>query len=551
MHSLLICVLGSVIDLQAADKPSLVVVVSVDQLSYEYLERFESNYLADGLANQARTTGVWFTDCKHQHAITKTGPGHAVQLTGTYPNRHGIIGNSWYDRASGRLKYCVADPRAILIGAPTTDQKVSPRLLLADTVGDQLKLASRGRSKVFTIAIKDRAAILMAGRLADSAVWMSNQGAWISCDHYGRTLPKSIAELNARRAIQTYAGKSWQPLLPMAKYQHGEQEQSEHERPQYGMTKDFPHQLPAADQRYYINNLACSPFGNAATLDAARALIVGEELGQDEYPDILGINLSPNDYVGHSFGPDSLEVEDMCYRTDKMLGKFVAFIRKQLGDRKFVLFVTADHGVAPVPEQAVAKKLRAGRNPLGTANGSTGNIAEMETQLEAYLQSHDEFKTDSDDKVGIVQAFVESEVFLNHDHPALTGWNLEYARRLTRDWVMNQPFVVTAMTRDELLGNANDSDLSNLMRRSYHPKRSGDVMYVLQPFFINGTAAANHGSPWHYDRHVPLLVVGDVKQERSDAKVSPASIATTISRLLRVEYPSLSDAEPLREVKLK
>jgi hypothetical protein len=520
-------------------------------MAYEYLERFESNYVAGGLVERTRTNGVWFTNCSHQHAMTKTGPGHAVQLTGTYPHRHGIIGNSWYDRASNRLMYCVEDPAAVLIGAQTTDAPVSPKLMLAETVGDQLKLASRGRSKVFTVAIKDRAAILMAGRLADSAVWMSNQGAWISCDHYGRTLPVSIAELNAKKAIQTYAGQTWNPLLSKDKYQHGEEEQSEHERPAYGMTKDFPHKLPAANHKYFVNNLACSPFGNAATLDAARALIVGEELGQDEYPDILGINLSPNDYVGHSYGPDSLEVEDMCYRTDKQLGEFVAFIRKQLGDKKFVLFVTADHGVAPVPELAVTKKLRAGRNPLGTMASGTGNIAEMETQLEKYLRSRIDFKSDKQDKIGIVQSFGESEVFLNHNHPALTGLNLEFARRLTRDWVLSQPTVVAAMTREELLANANDSHLSNLMRRSYHAKRSGDVMYVLQPFFINGTAAANHGSPWHYDRHVPLLVVGDVSQTRSDANVSPASIATTIARLLRVEFPSLAEAEPLTEVKLK
>ena len=238
----------------------------------------------------------------------------------TYPHRHGIIGNDWYDRTAGRLTYCVYDPEAVLIGAQTEDMKVSPRLLLADTVGDQLKIATRGRSKVFTVAIKDRAAILMAGRMADSAVWMSNQGAWISCDHYGRTLPDSIAELNADKAIQKYATKVWKPMFDMDKYEHGTKENSKHERPLYEMTKDFPHPLPAADYKHYVKNLACSPFGNAATLDAAKALIVGEELGKDKYPDILGINLSPNDYVGHSYGPDSLEVEDMCYRTDKMLG---------------------------------------------------------------------------------------------------------------------------------------------------------------------------------------------------------------------------------------
>jgi predicted AlkP superfamily pyrophosphatase or phosphodiesterase len=532
-----------------AEKPALVVVVSVDQLAYEYLERFEENYADGGLVRECRARGVWYSNCKHLHANTKTGPGHAVQLTGTYPNRHGIIGNDWFDRKQGKLTYCVEDPAAILIGAETTDSPVSPKRLLADTVGDQLKIASRGRSKVFTVAIKDRAAILLAGRMADSAVWMSNQGDWISCDHYGRTLPVCIAELNAQKAIQQHAGAVWEPLLDRSRYLHGSKEVSEGERPQYEMTTDFPHKLPAADHKNYVHNLVCSPFGSSLTLDAAKALIVGEQLGQDNHPDILGINLSSNDYVGHSFGPDSLEVEDMCYRTDKMLGEFIDFIRQQLGQKKFVLFVTADHGVAPVPELALKKKLRAGRNPLGKV--TSGNLAEMEKQLETYLAEQLDHKATKKEKIGIVQAFVENGVFLNHDHPALAGWGFELACRLTRDWVLKQPAIAAAMTRDELLKDATTSSLSDLMRRSYHAKRSGDVMYVMQPFFIHGTAATTHGSPWHYDRHVPMLVVGDVVQREIHTSVSPACIATTISNLLRIEFPSKADAEPLRDVELK
>lgn len=535
----------------AQEKPALVVVISVDQFAYQYLERFESNYPSDGLVRQCRDAGVWYSDCKHQHAITKTGPGHAVQLTGTYPNRHGIIANDWFDRELGKLTYCVRDPEAILIGAETTDAPVSPKLLLADTVGDQLKLATGGKSKVFTVAIKDRAAILMAGRTADSAVWMSNQGSWISTDHYGRTLPQCVAELNADQAIQKYGGAVWEPLFEMSKYKHGATEVSTEERPINEMTRDFPHKMPAADHKFYIKNLACSPFGNVVTLDAAKAIIVREELGKDNYPDLLGINLSANDYVGHAYGPDSLEVEDICYRTDRQLGDFMRFIYNHLGTKKFVLFVTSDHGVAPVPEIAARKKLRAGRDPLGKVTSGTGNIADMETQLEAYLGERLEYEIEEDDKMGIVQAFTEFEVFLNHDHPALAGWSFEFACRLTRDWVLAQPHVVAAMTRDQLLGDTEDSQLSNLMRRSFHARRSGDVMFVIQPYFINGTAATTHGSPWHYDRHVPLMVVGDVHRSCVGESVSPASIATTISRLLRIEFPSMSGAPPLDDVKLR
>lgn len=536
------------------ERPSLVVVVSVDQFAYEYLERFSEGFSDDGLVKHCREQGVWFSDCKHQHAVTKTGPGHAVQLTGTYPFRHGIIGNSWFDRDLGQLTYCVRDPEAILVGAKTSDNPVSPKLLIADTVGDQLKLASRGKSKVFTVAVKDRAAILMGGRMADAAIWMSNQGDWITSNHYARMIPDSMAELNASKANFKFAGQSWNRLLKPSSYTHGEKEVSDEERPAYDMTKEFPHVLPKADHKYYIKHLACSPFGNLATFAAAKALVVGENLGQDEHPDILGINLSSNDYVGHSYGPDSLEVEDMTYRTDVMLGDFVRFIRCKLGSRKFVVFVTADHGVAPIPELAAKRKLRAVRNALGESDSKTGNIPEMETQLEAHLERQLKQRVPEqpcDDKIGIVQAFVEDAVYLNAAHPLLMGGNLHVARRLTRDWVLQHPSIAAALTHDELLRDAFDSQLNNLMRRSYHPRRSGDVMFVMKPYHINGTAATTHGSPWHYDRHVPLLVVGDVVQGHSKNTVSPASIATTIARLLKVEFPSMAEAPPLSEVKLK
>ncbi len=535
--------------------PALVVVVSVDQWAYEYFERFRKNLADNGIAKRTQATGAWYRNCLHQHAFTFTGPGHSVLLTGAYPNRNGIIGNSWFDRASGTQLYCVADPEATLIG-DTADTKVSPKHLLVETVGDQLKLATHGKSKVFSVAIKDRAAILMAGHLGDAAFWMANAGPWITTDHYRNDVPGYLRQID----YKTYAGATWELLLPAEEYQHGATEDSTAENPGYGMTADFPHQLAAEDDEYFVNQLACSPFGNEITLEAARQIINYEQLGQDEYPDILGINLSSADYVGHAFGPESLEVEDMTYRTDIALGDFADYVDAQMGDKPWVMFVTADHGVAPVPERAAAMGLDAKRNALGST-GTAGNIPSLRDPLEAYLRgqlgvAEDPENADSEDgeeteeAPQLVQAVTDHAVFLNRDsHPALSGDRFELACELARDWLLNQDAIVAAVTRQNLLGeDTTDSELTTLFRHAFHPARSGDVLFAQKPFYFQGGATSTHGSPWRYDRHIPLMVLGNVSHADVETEVSPAAIAPTIARLLHIPQPAACEESPLPDV---
>lgn len=520
------------------DKPALVVVVSVDQWRYEYFERFQRNLPTGGIAKRTQNHGAWFDNCFHQHAFTYTGPGHSVFMTGAYPSRSGIIDNNWHDRATGKDLYCVADEDANIIGSTTDEPKASPRNLLVDTVGDQLKLSSNFRSKVFGVAIKDRAAILMAGRLADAAYWMSSDGKWITTDHYRDSLPGYLRTLNEQKAPYRYAGRAWDLHYDADKYAHGSQEHSEHELPQYEMTKDFPHVMPAADNENYIKHLACSPFGNEATFEAAREILVNEDLGRDEYPDILAINLSSTDYVGHAFGPYSLEVEDMTYRTDQQLGEFTRFLDERLGNRSWVLFLTADHGVAPIPERAADWKLRAKRFPLGEMDDNS-NIEEMRQKLDAVLRVKLGLEPA---EIPLVTAFVSNQVFLNKDHPALAGTKIELARRLASDYLSSHPYIAYAVTRERLLQDCSGNKMLQMIQRSFHTKRSGDVLYVLKPYHISSTSAATHGSPWQYDRHVPLMIVGNhqnlMSGDTEQFEVSPASIAPTITRLLKIENPS-------------
>ncbi|HET6327173.1 MAG TPA: alkaline phosphatase family protein [Planctomycetaceae bacterium] len=535
----------------ADDPPKLVVVVSVDQFAYEYLERFRAGFDDRGIVRRCEREGAWYTNCHHRHGVTTTAPGHSVQLTGAYPSTNGIVDNGWIDRSTGKQIYCVADPKARLVGPFAGDQPVSPRNLLSDTLGDRLKIITAGRSKVFGVSIKDRAAILMTGHAGDGAFWMAENGKWITSNYYRDQLPSYLESWNASEAGARFAGKSWDLLYDRSRYQHTPGEDHLGERPSSGMKAGFPHRIPEATSRNYVRLVAYSPFGIEATLEIARLMLTDEKLGQDEYPDVLAINLSSNDYVGHTFGPESLEVEDITYRTDRMLGEFADFINDKLQGRPWLFVLTADHGVAPIPERTARLKIAAQRDPL-VLDGKSGP-GPAHQMLEAHLREKLGLK---EAQPSLVQAVIESQIYLRDDHPAFKGTVFAEAQRLTRDWLLAQPRVAAAITREQILSGGLNGPLEAALRRSFHPRRSGDVLFCLEPYDIEGDVAATHGSPWDYDTHVPLLVLeqGNVAQThrvpagRFNRRVSPACIAPTLAELLHVPPPGGCVEEPLFEL---
>jgi predicted AlkP superfamily pyrophosphatase or phosphodiesterase len=533
-----------------SDTPSLVVVVSVDQLAYEYLERFRAGFDERGIFRRCEREGAWYTNCHHRHGVTTTAPGHSVQLTGAYPSTNGIVDNAWLDRTTGKEVYCVFDPKVRLVGPSAADLKVSPRNLIADTLGDRLKILTSGRSKVFGVALKDRAAILMAGHAADGVFWMSESGKWITSNFYRDELPHYLRSWNASDAGARFGGKSWDLLYDRSRYRHptGGDNIDAHLLP--GMTATFPHKIPDAGTRAYARLVTYSPFGIELTLDAARLIVSDEKLGMDEYPDVLTISLSSNDYVGHAFGPESLEVEDITYRTDRLLGEFVDFVNERLEGRAWLFVLTADHGVAPMPERVAHFKLAAERDPLvlDTKLGS-GSAHQM---LEAHLRRMLNVK---EGQPGLVRAVLESQIYLREDHPALQGAAFAAAQQLTRDWLLAQPHVSAAITREQILSGGLTGPLEQALRRSFHPRRSGDVLFCLEPYDIEGSVPATHGSPWDYDTHVPLLVLSQGKASASrvpvgryDRLVSPACIAPTVAALLHLPPPGGCVEAPLFEL---
>lgn len=523
----------------AADRPKLVVIVSVDQLAQDYLVRFRDNFSEQGLMHSVTAIGSQYTQCHHGHAFTITAPGHSVQLTGAYPSTNGIVANNWFDRATGKDQYCCGDPAVEVIGT-NSDKGMSPKHLLVDTVGDVLKLATNNRSKVFGVAIKDRAAILMTGHNADAAYWLENN-VWVTSTYYRNDLPGYLRVLNEQQAIERFRGKSWKLSLPLEKYHNNGPDKNDWENPPKGFTSAFPHDMAKAGQGTtdeFGEHVLFSPFGNDLTLEAAREIVLGESLGKDEFPDLLCINFSSNDYVGHAFGPHSLEVEDMTYQTDLQLGEFTRWLNETVGAGNWTLCLTADHGVAPIVEYAKQFRLPAQRNPLGNKAATKETLEQL---LRQQLSAASEGKP-------LIQKFEDNQVFLQHGHAALAGEKFVRAQQIVRDWLLAQPSVAVAFTREELLAAGTGSKLQQQFRRTFHPRRNGDVLYALVPFNVPGTKGTTHGSPWHYDTHVPMLLVGaGIQQGQHPRPVTPACLASTVSELVGIDYPAGNVEQPLRE----
>lgn len=521
-------------------RPKLVVVVSVDQYCQDYLVRFADNLSRnEGFVAEVRKAGLEYSECHHRHAFTVTAPGHSVQLTGAYPNTNGIVGNNWYDAITGGDRYCVQDDSVQIVGIPT-GKAMSPRSLLVETMGDSLK-RTYPTAKVFGIAIKDRAAILMSGHRADCAFWMASDN-WVTSTYYRNDIPPYLRILNEGKILQRYRGATWDLLLPKENYKNTvAPDKNDWENAPAKFTTDFPHQLYKVGEGKdddFADQVLYSPFGNEVTLQGARALVEGEQLGKDEIPDLLTINLSSNDYVGHAFGPDSLEVEDMAYRTDRQIKSFMDFLNEQVGAGNWILALTADHGVAPIVEFAKLQKLPAERNPLGSAS-------ELEEKLTKILRE----ELSLSDEIKPIQKIMDTQVYLRHGKEGIAGSKRAAAAKIVRDYLLNQDKIAIAVTREDLLSGS-QNPLQAALSKACHPQRSGDVLFAYRPYAVPGTKGTTHGSPWRYDTHVPLMLIGQgvAKGETRHTPVSPANLAATLARICGCATPT-SAVEPALDLK--
>jgi predicted AlkP superfamily pyrophosphatase or phosphodiesterase len=526
---------------QEPARPRLVVVISIDQFRADYLQRFQ-RYFGPGGFNLLLREGADFTEAHYQHSNTQTCPGHAVILTGSYADVNGIVANSWYNPALRRAEYCAADTSAHLIGADKEGR--SPRNLLVSTVGDELKKATGGRSRVIAIAGKDRSAIMMGGHEADAAYW-TEDSLVVTSSYYMKALPDYINRFNQLGEISRYRGTTWNRLLPASAYAVMGRDNVPAEEDIGGMGRTFPHRLGSgrSSSDDFIETFETSPFENEVLVDLAIEIIRSERMGQGGDPDLLALGFSANDLVGHSFGPDSYEMMDITVRTDRLLERFFDFLIQQVGRENLLVALTADHGVSPLPE------LMRQRQP--STRAARIDPAVIAAAAERALRT----------KFGTARApawvaqpewiMYQSWPSLYLNQPALEdrGIKIEVAESVAKAAVQAVPGVEQVLTASEL-EQQRESHTRSRAELSYYPGRSGEVFYVLAPYLLpeSRPVGTTHGSPWAYDTHVPLLLFGKgIEAGKYADRVAVADLAPTLSAALGIPAPSGSIGRVLKE----
>lgn len=507
-----------------AHPPRLVVGIVVDQMRADYLYRFVPKK-SRGF-RRLMEEGVVYWNCHYNYFPTYTGPGHASIYTGATPAYHGIAANHWYDRQLRCPYYCVADTTVRTIGSDTKAGQRSPRTLWASTITDELRYASGFRSKVIGIALKDRSAILPAGRAANLALWFdSKAGRWVTSSYYTDTLPTWVERFNQQRYLDSLLRLPWK-----RRYAHTCFDESPYE----GMlgnppTTAFPHR-PAS-----YEELLRTPAGNWLTLRLAREAIEAEKLGRRGVTDFLTISLSSPDLAGHLFGTESCELAEMYHELDRQLGEFLDYLLRRFHRREILVFLTADHGAAPTPEVLAEKGWSAGRFPE----------KDLLMKAQAYLRT----------ALHLPDTAQPIAAFLNQSFYFASTLSLQQrieAARMLKDWLLLQPYITHAYTFEELRGPGGSAFTFQMLQAGYAPGRSGDVIVVYAPGWIESegySVGTTHGSIWNYDTHVPLIWWGGgLRGESSSAYVPITAIAPTLAMLLRTPLPSAAFTPPLEEV---
>ncbi len=518
----------------ATPRPRLLVVIAVDQLRADYMDRFRP-FFGRGGFNLFLQRGASFASARYEHATTTTCAGHAVMLTGSYATVNGIIGNDWFDAAAGREVYCAADTTVRLIGAGGEGR--SPRNLNGATVGDLLKIATGGRSRVVTVSAKDRSAIMLGGHLGDAAYWMEDT-LFVTSTYYRPDMPQWAREFNGSGKVTAYAGKKWERLLPAAAYESVGPDDVPTEADESGMGRTFPHQVAAVSSgEDFVESFDQTPFSNDVVADFAMRAMAAEGLGKDTVTDVLGISFSANDRAGHAYGPDSHEVMDITIRLDRTLARLFAYLDRTVGLANVVAVLTADHGVAPLPE--VFSRLHPG------ASARRFHPAVVDTLVNAALTA----AYGPAPAPGWVVHHDQPQIYLNLAALRAKKVSVEDAEKVAQAAVRTVPGVHEVLTETEL-ARARATGSRSGEALSYHPGRSGNLYYQMAPYILvdDEPTGTGHGTPWEYDRQVPVLLFGSrivPGIRRTPATV--ADIAPTLSALLGLTAPGGTQGRVLSE----
>ena len=549
LASLLAIVAVPSIHAQTRDKDiRLVLQITVDGLRADLLPRY-SNRFGQGGFRLLKQHGTIFANAHYQHANTETIVGHATLATGAHPSVHGMTGNVWFDAEAGELSYNIEDADAPILsvrkekmtgGQVDPAQQLartsgrSPRALLAETFADKLKSYTGGRAEIFGVSGKDRAAVAMAGK-AGKAFWISSDsGDFVTSAYYFQSYPQWVVEWNAERKAEALAGKRWKLLNAKDTYLLAHQDDRPYETDLRGYGRTFPHPFGDADDKLLYTQVIASPQGDRLTADFARTLMINENLGVDDISDYLAISFSGLDAVNHFFGPSSLENEDMMLQLDRTLADLLQFVDEQVGMEHVLIVLSADHGMAELPEYMAEQGMETGRL---TTDLVTTMAAEAAKALFGL--------------VGLVKVYYRPFIYLDREVLRTAGLDREEVARAMAARLTQEAGIHLAITPREV-ESAPASTLLTRVGNNIHPLRSGDIYIVQDPYWFNfdkGPVAAMHGSPWSYDTHVPVIFAGaGIPSKVVYRQIQPADVAPTLAALLGMSPPASAQGSVLPEV---
>jgi predicted AlkP superfamily pyrophosphatase or phosphodiesterase len=517
---------------QKAKRPKLVVGVVVDQMRWDYLYRYQDRYGSDGFMRMLRE-GFTCESAFISYTPTYTAAGHSSVYTGSVPALNGIPGNYWYSREKKRNVYCTEDDSVRTVGSASAAGKMSPANLWSSTITDELRMAENFRGKTIAIALKDRGAILPGGHTANAAYWFDNaNGSFITSSFYMEQLPAWVQQFNARRLPDQYLSQNWNTLYPINTYSQSTADQKSYESKLPGEDNSFPHITESITQNKY-ESFRHTPYGNTITFEMARAAVENERLGKSSGgTDFLAVSFSSTDYVGHMFGPNSIEVEDMYLRFDKELGAFLKYLDGAVGKGQYLLFLTADHGAAHIPGFA-----RENRMPGGAIDDAL-----IKRQLNDSLRQY--FKSD------LIEQVINYQVYLNHDLITRNNLNTEQVKSFITARLLKYPGIGAVYDLPSLKSSPIPAQLQMMLSNGYNQKLSGDLQFIFKPQWFDGwNTGTTHGTWNPYDSHIPLLWFGwNIKPGQLTREVYMSDIAPTIAAMLKVQMPNASIGKVIEEV---
>lgn len=504
-----------------AAPPKLVVTILVDQMRYDYLERFGDQFSTNGF-RMLTERGALMTFARYDYAPTVTGPGHASFLSGSTPAMHGIIANEWYDKRLKTNQGCVQDLSVWGVGgASPTNGRSSPVNFIGATFCDQMRL--HYGSKVVGVSLKDRAAILPVGKQPTGAYWIdAKSGNFITSTYYRKTLPEWVDRFNGEKRIASYAGKTWERMSDAPAVSPALA--SAPQDPALHGSTGFPHRI-AESAKDGALSFETTPLGNQLVVEFAEAAIEGESLGSTARPDVLSVSFSSTDLCGHKFGPYSPEMHEIMLSLDRQLESFFGYLDKRIGLSNIVVALTADHGVCPTPEFAAAQGL-AGEN-----FDLAGKLVELTNKLSLKFGAGSYLLTTKD---------YEGNLYFNHSTMSQNHVTDEQMVSYIREWAFDLGKISAVYSREQLLGGNAPGLMGRLVLNGYNPERCGDMVLILKPFILSGGSkgGTTHGSPFNYDSHVPVIFYGTPFKTGRYAEVfNITDLAPTLCAALHVEEP--------------